>query len=372
MFRLLVLFVVGLLAGCQAPPPNFDPFTAYGPRTIAPPPTGSVGRPGAPDAYYQPNRSPAPLPERSPAPANSPAAVPRGMLPVPPTRHSLAPLNRSLGFRQTSPEPIAGGSATLPPTLPGSGASAGLTAHVGPTVAQAGAIGTGVRSNANTSSPSPLATAGGDTIRIVPSTSAGSSGALAAKAAPAIVATGAIGVAPRTFVPSGPLVELTSLPKTISIEEQPRTVTTSPPSAARIETTGGGTPSPAAQWTNVAPAVGGAAAGAPLGGVAGASFSAPASRPTKRYGYDPDYQWVQGELQFSESEQRWKLRYIPHDAPASKIDQFGGSVALADSPLLAGHHPGDFVTIHGRLGGSAGGALDFAPVYNPLRIARVE
>ena len=56
------------------------------------------------------------------------------------------------------------------------------------------------------------------------------------------------------------------------------------------------------------------------------------------YGYDPSYHWLKGHLEYSPTNQRWKLRYIPITA---RIEQYGGSVMLEDSPALKDLHRGD-------------------------------
>lgn len=69
----------------------------------------------------------------------------------------------------------------------------------------------------------------------------------------------------------------------------------------------------------------------------------------RSYGFDPDYAWVQGKLEFLQAAKQWKLRYIPIDG---KTDEFGGSVILADdSDLLKEHKSGDFVTVRGNVSG---------------------
>jgi len=47
---ILLILSASLAAGCQSQPPAFDPYIGYGAPTVAPPATGSYGRP---DTYYQ-------------------------------------------------------------------------------------------------------------------------------------------------------------------------------------------------------------------------------------------------------------------------------------------------------------------------------
>ncbi len=86
-----------------------------------------------------------------------------------------------------------------------------------------------------------------------------------------------------------------------------------------------------------------------------------------RYGHDPDYSRLRGKLEYSQIDQRWKLRYIPVDGTT---DQFGGSVVLSDPKVLTGCERGDFVEVRGRLG-SKGPDDGYAPTYEVTRIKRV-
>ena len=64
------------------------------------------------------------------------------------------------------------------------------------------------------------------------------------------------------------------------------------------------------------------------------------------YAFAPDYAWLRGRLEYSQSLAQWKLRYIPIDG---KTDQFGGSVVLPNSPALEAFKPGDRVAVRGSL-----------------------
>lgn len=84
-----------------------------------------------------------------------------------------------------------------------------------------------------------------------------------------------------------------------------------------------------------------------------------------RYGYDRDYNWLKGKLEYSEVDRRWKLRYIPLDDDA---DQYGGSVVLAGRSLFDDFKPGDFVELRGRLVRGAASDWGYAPVYEVTAI----
>lgn len=86
------------------------------------------------------------------------------------------------------------------------------------------------------------------------------------------------------------------------------------------------------------------------------------------YDFDPDYQWLRGQLDYSESEHRWKLRYIPI---TGETDDYGGSVILSGGNL-DGYRSGEFVTVSGRLNDSELERGGYAPLYQVERVSRVE
>ena len=79
-----------------------------------------------------------------------------------------------------------------------------------------------------------------------------------------------------------------------------------------------------------------------------------------RFGWADDYSRLRGQLEYLESDGRWKLRYIPVD---KKVDEFGGSVVISDAGRLSGYERGDFVEVRGRIVEDAEEGKDFAPVY---------
>jgi hypothetical protein len=87
-----------------------------------------------------------------------------------------------------------------------------------------------------------------------------------------------------------------------------------------------------------------------------------------RYGYDPQYGWLRGKLEFSESDRQWKLRYIPIDGAT---DNYGGSVILADTPLLSGYERGDFVEVAGKLISASSEKRGYAPKYQVSQLQRL-
>ncbi len=98
---------------------------------------------------------------------------------------------------------------------------------------------------------------------------------------------------------------------------------------------------------------------------AGSSVNYPGDHPGVDYGYDPGYHVLRGKLDYSVTARLWRLRYLP---PAGPIDEYGGSVVIADSRQVNGFEPGDFVTVHGALSPPAGGGN--SATYAVSRIKR--
>jgi hypothetical protein len=83
--------------------------------------------------------------------------------------------------------------------------------------------------------------------------------------------------------------------------------------------------------------------------------------PRARYAHDPEYRWLRGRLEYSETARRWKLRYIPVERTT---DEFGGSVVLANPSLLSGYERGQFIEVRGRLGRTPqGDDAGYAPEF---------
>jgi hypothetical protein len=99
-----------------------------------------------------------------------------------------------------------------------------------------------------------------------------------------------------------------------------------------------------------------------------APTGATASPSSSNYGYDAQYRWVKGKLEYSQSARTWRLRYIPPDAAN---DNFGGSVILADaSNRLPSFRDGEFVVAYGTIGKSGSDNGSFAAMYNVSQIQR--
>lgn len=102
--------------------------------------------------------------------------------------------------------------------------------------------------------------------------------------------------------------------------------------------------------------------------VAPASYAAAAPRGgAGNFGYDAQYRWVKGKLEYSESSRTWRLRYIP---PEDASDNYGGSVVLSDANQLTGFRPGEFVVAQGAIVASGEQQGSFAATYRVDRIQR--
>jgi hypothetical protein len=89
--------------------------------------------------------------------------------------------------------------------------------------------------------------------------------------------------------------------------------------------------------------------------------------PLANYGYDSQYHWLKGKLEYSQSTNTWRLRYIP---PDGATDNYGGSVVLSDGTKLNGLHPGDLVYAQGTPVAASGSQGSFAPLYNLAQIQK--
>jgi hypothetical protein len=86
-----------------------------------------------------------------------------------------------------------------------------------------------------------------------------------------------------------------------------------------------------------------------------------------KYDRDRNYRWLKGKLEYTRTDDRWKLRYIPIDGDT---DDFGGSVVLLGSRLMEGYKPGEYVTVYGTLGETDSRGNGYAPSYTVDRVAR--
>jgi hypothetical protein len=101
--------------------------------------------------------------------------------------------------------------------------------------------------------------------------------------------------------------------------------------------------------------------------VSAASAKLPELSARSGYGFDQQYQWLRGKLEYSQIDRCWKLRYIPADGTT---DKYGGSVVLSDAAALSGLERGDFVEVKGGIATTAKKG-SYAPTYEVAKIERV-
>lgn len=367
-FALLVAVVV--LAGCKGSGsvPPIDPF---GRTTVEPPPTGaaSLQPPGPP---VNPGTAQGGASAARTAPAVSPGPTPATPASVPASAPGYAPPGGHFEFNGSptdEPRPTAS-------TQPGDRISIPVDARdlsKQPTVLAGGPpsdIWASAGGDKSTRGENPAAAVAGD--------SSGRSSIALAGSAPQGVLSGresivrtipprpsdsvdaAAGASPaaESGVPQGKPGELPQNDEVINIMDLPaagasRQQRTTPGSegvrlvsaTVPVETS---SQSPA---TSIPPAD------------PGNAFSA-----KTRYDHAPDYGWLRGRLEHSQIDQRWKLRYIP---VYGEMDDFGGSVLIADDSALSGYERGDFVEIHGQLDTSGRDDRHFTPEYKVRQIDRL-
>ncbi len=85
----------------------------------------------------------------------------------------------------------------------------------------------------------------------------------------------------------------------------------------------------------------------------------------RRFGFDPQYQWLRGQLRFSPSTGAWHLRYIPSQGGA---DQYGGQVLIANPQMLGGVQPGEYVQVRGQLQSQPSGVIYAVSIVQRQRV----
>ena len=88
-----------------------------------------------------------------------------------------------------------------------------------------------------------------------------------------------------------------------------------------------------------------------------------------RFGHDRHYGWLTGQLEYLQSKDLWKLRYIPFHG---KTDEFGGSVMISNPDVLQGLTAGDYVKVRGSLTRRSNNAPSFAPPYEVEHVERTD
>ena len=320
-----------LIAGCRNSPQAIDPFL---PRTTVPPPaTGAaVGTP----APYDSPPSAAGAPYTPPGgsydysqPANGPVGTPyQGETnQYPADRFPMT--NRGTTNRQSSNSPA---SQTKPAVVRSHLAAASSAAGVQAEPAEAKP---GGRIAEEDTENRVVQTGHSKIVKVIHSHSSQTDSGDTGETPPRSVAAQQ---EPRRLPATDDAVDIMDLPPA-------RTASAGSRMAQRIASSGGGK-------------------------VVRASHSEPAPRASaarstpvepfaaQRYAYSPGYKKLNGQLEYSLAEHRWKMRYIPIDG---ETDSHGGSVVLLGK-LPEQFQAGDFVTVEGRLAGDAAPG-EFAPPY---------
>ncbi len=92
----------------------------------------------------------------------------------------------------------------------------------------------------------------------------------------------------------------------------------------------------------------------------------PVTRNTpKPYAHDPEWNWIQGIVDYDPESKTWMIMY---DDTPDKADQLGGVMTLVDHPALSKLRSGDAVRIEGSVDETVGDSRNF-PVF---RIAKAK
>jgi len=86
-----------------------------------------------------------------------------------------------------------------------------------------------------------------------------------------------------------------------------------------------------------------------------------------RFGFDPQYRWLRGQLEFDPTSQQWYLRYI---SQVGQPDQHGGRLLVANPIVLGDLQPGAHVQVQGRLDGRQVGPATVVPIYTISAVQR--
>ena len=93
---------------------------------------------------------------------------------------------------------------------------------------------------------------------------------------------------------------------------------------------------------------------------------APPAAAANRFGFQPQYQWLRGQLQYSPTIQGWMIRYLPD----GQADQFGGAMMIANPQVLGDLKSGDFVALQGQLLTQPATTGQMVPIYNVAVVQR--
>jgi hypothetical protein len=324
MKRLLAILVaVFALSGCRSQgPAGTDPF--FGRTRVPPPGTGAISG-GSTDPYY--------------------GGAPYSTAPPAVTTPQMPPATGS------QPPSASGGQNYVPPggTLNYQGSS---WTPMGPPKA----------SQSDTSSSL--------SDRSLPAKKATSTPASRQRVVQALQPrTKAAAGSPQIRIPASAIASAADEPRELRVPEGAIEITDLPPvggatSAARSQSASGGSGVRLASGIQQPDVSAGVAAAVAVSGETTGGTPAAESAPRAGYGYDPEYHWLRGKLEYSQIDRRWKLRYIPVEGDT---DQFGGSVVLPDAKVLAGCERGDFIEVRGQVD-QQNTKNGYAPTYKVVEV----
>ncbi len=364
----LAITAMVFCGGCRYAqgPPATDPF--FGRTRVVPPATGCI-MPGPVNPYYGGATPSATTPSSSATPSSAnpryPAkAVPsKTEAPTPATTRDVPPstYHRS-GKQSRGTAPAQSAIRVPPPSFAKSNATAGVPDVSLPVVddsVPAGRLSGGLsgrpRANRRTFTGSNVPLSERErVVRILPPRP--KDVARPSRRATAVSAAKSIHPQPRpSRIVSRPIdiMDLPPVDKSKSAGAKHPTEKTPPRSDAGIRLISATGPVVALQEaSNVIPAGGGA----------------PKFAPRSDYSHNATYERLQGKLEYSQLDRRWKLRYIPVDG---ETDKYGGSVILSDPTVLRGCERGDFIEVEGRLGPQDSKRKGFAPEYHVSKVKRL-
>jgi len=90
--------------------------------------------------------------------------------------------------------------------------------------------------------------------------------------------------------------------------------------------------------------------------------------PVDRFGFDPQYGWLRGQLQYAAETGLWSLQYVPGQSRAGSFEgSFGGNLTIANPQVLGNLQPGDYVQLRGRVDQ---GTSEQTPIYTVSVVQR--
>lgn len=95
--------------------------------------------------------------------------------------------------------------------------------------------------------------------------------------------------------------------------------------------------------------------------------------PVDRFGFDPQYGWLRGQLQYAAETGLWSLQYVPGQSRVGSFEgsfegSFGGNLTIANPQVLGELQPGDYVQLRGRVDQNQSTPVYYVSVVQRQRI----